>query len=94
MHNAYIVFNLVQKLEGSRYVRRENRMEAMERVTTKQAAAELNMDLETLQYLLRKEKLPIGYAVKREGKKRAVYIIYRGLLDQYKNQIAGGAKSE
>mgnify|MGYP000044644074 FL=1 len=69
-------------------------MEAMERVTTKQAAAELNMDLETLQYLLRKEKLPIGYAVKREGKKRAVYIIYRGLLDQYKNQIAGGAKSE
>ena len=72
MHNAYIVFNLVQKLEGSRYVRRENRMEAMERVTTKQAAAELNMDLETLQYLLRKEKLPIGYAVKREGKKRAV----------------------
>lgn len=69
-------------------------MEAMERVTTKQAAAELSMDLETLQYLLRKEKLPIGYAVKREGKKRAVYIIYRGLLDQYKNQIAGGGKSE
>lgn len=67
-------------------------MEAMERVTTKQAATELNMDLETLQYLLRKKKLPIGYAVKREGKKRAVYIIYRGLLDQYKNQIAGGVK--
>ena len=77
MHNAYIVFNLVQKLEGSRYVRRENRMEAMERVTTKQAAAELNMDLETLQYLLRKEKLPIGYAVKREGKKRAVNVNFK-----------------
>ena len=67
--------------------------EAMERVTTKQAAAELNMDLETLQYLMRKEKLPIGYAMKREGKKRTVYIIYRGLLEQFKMQVAGGAES-
>ena len=52
------------------------------------------MDLETLQYLMRKERLPIGYAIKREGKKRSVYIIYRGLLDQFKNQIAGGEKNE
>jgi hypothetical protein len=66
--------------------------DAMERVTTKQAAEELNMDLETLQYLMRKERLPIGYAIKREGKKRSVYIIYRGLLDQFKNQIAGEEK--
>ena len=64
--------------------------EAMERVTTKQAAAELNMDLETLQYLMRKEKLPIGYAMKREGKKRTVYIIYRGMLEQFKRTVAGG----
>ena len=64
------------------------------RVTTKQAAEELNMDLETLQYLMRKERLPIGYAIKREGKKRSVYIIYRGLLDQFKNQIAGEEKNE
>lgn len=64
--------------------------EAMERVTTKQAAAELNMDLETLQYLMRKEKLPIGYAMKREGKKRTVYIIYRGMLEQFKMTVAGG----
>ncbi len=68
--------------------------DAMERVTTKQAAEELNMDLETLQYLMRKERLPIGYAIKREGKKRSVYIIYRGLLDQFKNQIAGEEKNE
>ena len=66
--------------------------DALERVTTKQAAEELNMDLETLQYLMRKERLPIGYAIKREGKKRSVYIIYRGLLDQFKNQIAGEEK--
>lgn len=66
--------------------------DAMQRVTTKQAAAELNMDLETLQYLMRKERLPIGYAMKREGKKRTLYIIYRGMLDQFKQSIAGGAK--
>lgn len=33
----------------------------MERVTTKEAAKELNMDVVTLQFLLRQEKLPIGY---------------------------------
>lgn len=66
--------------------------DAMQRVTTKQAAAELNMDLETLQYLMREERLPIGYAMKREGKKRTLYIIYRGMLDQFKESIAGGAK--
>lgn len=62
---------------------------AMERVFTKQAAAELNIDLETLHYMMQKERLPIGYAVKREGKKRAVYIIYRGMLDQYKKSVQG-----
>ncbi len=67
-----------------------NTTDAMERVTTKQAASELNMDLETLQYLMRQERLPIGYAVKREGAKRGAYIIYRGLLDQYKKTVRGG----
>lgn len=63
--------------------------DAMERVTTKQAAEEMNMDMETLRYMMMKERLPIGYAIKREGKKRAVYVIYRGLLDQYKRKVAG-----
>lgn len=61
----------------------------MERVSTKQAAKELNMDIENLQYMLRKERLPIGYAVKKEGKKRTSYYIYRGLLNTYKKQLAG-----
>ena len=69
-----------------------NTTDAMERVTTKQAASELNMDLETLQYLMRQERLPIGYAVKREGAKRGAYIIYRGLLDQYKKTVRGGER--
>jgi len=59
----------------------------MERVTTKQAAKELNMDVEALQYLMRQERIPVGYALKKEGKSRYAYYIYRGLLDTYKSQI-------
>lgn len=55
----------------------------MERVTTKEAAKELNMDVVTLQFLLRQEKLPIGYAVKKDGKRRYHYIIYRSMLDDF-----------
>ena len=61
----------------------------MERVTTKQAASELEMDLDTLQFLMRENRLPIGQAVKKEGKKRFSYYIYRGLLDQYKEFLNG-----
>lgn len=61
----------------------------MKRVTTKEAARELNMDIETLQFLLRNNRIPIGYAVKREKAKRHSYYIYRGLLDTYKKQIVG-----
>ena len=55
----------------------------MERVTTKQAAKELKMDVVTLQYLLRQERIPIGYAIKKEGKSRYHYIIYREMLDKF-----------
>lgn len=61
----------------------------MERVTTKEAARELNMDIETLQYLLRNDRIPIGYAIKKEKSTRHSYYIYRGLLNTYKNQIEG-----
>lgn len=64
-------------------------MDSMERVTTKQAAKELNMDVEALQYLMRHDRLPIGYALKKDGKTRHVYYIYRGLLDTYKRQLQG-----
>ena len=60
-----------------------------ERVSTKQAASELNMDVDTLQYLLQNNRIPIGYAVKKDGKKRNSYYIYRGLLDTYKKQLNG-----
>lgn len=63
--------------------------ESPERVSTRQAAQELNMDVDTLQYLLQNNKLPIGYAVKKTGKKRNSYYIYRGLLDTYKRELNG-----
>lgn len=65
--------------------------ERMERVRCKDAARELNMDVECLQYMLRKERLPIGYAIKRDGATRYTYHIYRGLLDAYKQHLEGGA---
>ena len=37
-----------------------------ERVTPKNAAKELQMDVITLRELMKREKLPIGYAIKRE----------------------------
>ncbi|MEE0390602.1 helix-turn-helix domain-containing protein [Thermoguttaceae bacterium LCP21S3_D4] len=68
--------------------------EKLERVTVKQAAEELNMDHETVKYLMRKERLPIGYAVLREGCKRTTYYIYRDALDAYKKnmKMLGGNK--
>lgn len=59
----------------------------LERVKVKEAARELNMDQESLRYMMQAQKLPIGYAYCRKGKKRWNYIIYRGMLDQYKKAV-------
>ena len=56
-------------------------------VSTKQAAKELQMDVLTLQQLMQRERLPIGYALKKEGKIRHGYYIYRGLLDAEKERL-------
>lgn len=66
----------------------ENR--GMERVTPKQAAKELNMDVESVHYLMQNNRLPIGYAMKKDKAKRFTYYIYRGLLDAEKERIANG----
>lgn len=68
----------------------DTNMDNMERVTTRQAAKELSMDVETVHYLMQVERLPIGYAVKKEGKKRYSYYIYRSLLDRYKKKVLLG----
>lgn len=56
----------------------------MQRVSTREAAVELCMDVVSLQHLMRQQRLPIGFAVKKEGKSRWSYYIYRNLLERYK----------
>lgn len=68
--------------------------EQMERVTAREAAKQLNMDIVTLEFLMRNNRLPIGYAVKREGKKRYNYVIYKGLLEAHKRYLAGMGKAD
>ena len=62
----------------------------MERMTTLQAAKELNINVVGLQTLLQQEKLPIGYAVKKPGSTRFTYYIYRELVEGYKKQVEQG----
>lgn len=62
----------------------------MERVSTKEAAKELNICVDSLQYLMQHDRLPIGYAYKREKCLRYSYVIYRESLDQYKSNLAKG----
>ena len=61
----------------------------LERVTTKQAAKELNIGVDTLQYLMIHEQLPIGYAIKKPNKMRYNYVIYREMLNSYKDSLSG-----
>ena len=62
----------------------------LERVSARQAAKELNMDIETLHWQMQKGKLPIGFAKKKDKATRYSYYIYRGALDEYKRKLAGG----
>lgn len=62
----------------------------MERMTTKEAAKELNINVIGLQVLLQQEKLPIGYAVKRPGSGKYTYYIYKELVDAYKSKVERG----
>lgn len=57
------------------------------RVTVKQAAKELRMDVLTVQCLMKNGQLPIGYALKKEGKSRYGYYIYRKKLDNVKEEL-------
>lgn len=62
--------------------------EPVERVSVKEAAEELKLNQEMLRYMMQADKLPIGCAFKKPGSKRWVYVIYRGLLEQYKAKLA------
>ncbi len=58
-----------------------------ERITTKQAAKELQMSVLTVQCLMKEGRLPIGYAQKKEGRSRYSFYIYRHLLDEHKRYL-------
>lgn len=59
------------------------------RVSSKQAAEELHMDVLTLRGLMQIGKINIGYALKKPGKTKYGYVIYRNLLDQEKERLFG-----
>ena len=62
----------------------------MERMTTAEAAKQLNINIIGLQVLMQQGKLPIGYAIKKPGSSRFTYIIYRELVDGYKKRVEEG----
>lgn len=57
------------------------------RVTIETAASELGMSVLTVRCLMQQERLPIGYALKRDGAKRWGYYIFRTLLDAEKDRL-------
>lgn len=62
----------------------------MERMTTAEAARELNINIPGLQLLMQQEKLPIGYAIKKEGSSKYTYIIFKELVEGYKKRVEEG----
>lgn len=62
----------------------------MKTITVKDAAQQLNMTALTVRYLMQQEKLPIGYALKREGRSQYHYIIYQELLDGFVKKVESG----
>lgn len=80
----------MDKFERKYEMEAKNIEEGLQRVTAKQAAKELNMDIESVHYLMRQGRLPIGYVLKKDGAKKNTYYIYRGLLDAEKRAIAAG----
>ena len=65
-------------------------MSALDKVSTAQAARELKTTILNVQESLIQGQLPIGYAQKRRNSSRYNYVIFRGLLDSYKEKIESG----
>lgn len=57
------------------------------RVSCKQAAQELQIDLITLYQLMQRGMIDIGYTIKKDGKTKYSYYIYRALLDKEKERL-------
>lgn len=57
------------------------------RVSCKQAAQELQIDLITLYQLMQRGMINLGYVIKKDGKSKYSYYIYRALLDKEKERL-------
>ena len=62
----------------------------MERMTTAEAAKELNLNILAVQVLMQQEKLPIGYAIKKQNSTRYTYYIFKELVEGYKKRVEQG----
>lgn len=62
----------------------------MHRITTREAAAELGIGVDSLQFLMQQNRLPIGFVTKRPKSVRCTYFIFRESLDNYKNSLKNG----
>ena len=56
------------------------------RITVEQTSKILQMDKATIRYGIEKQILPIGYYVRKKGKKRGMYIIYADLVDKFRGK--------
>lgn len=61
----------------------------MERMKLTEAAKELNMAPGLVRELMKRERLPIGYALRKEGKERWHFTIYRKLVEAHRKEIIG-----
>ena len=62
----------------------------MERITTKEASEMLHINIIGVQTLMQQDRLPIGYAVKRNGSNRWTYYIFRELVEGYIKRVEDG----
>lgn len=62
----------------------------MHRISTKEAATELGIGVDTLQFLMQQNRLPIGFVTLRPKSVRRTYFIFRESLDSFKNSLSNG----
>lgn len=72
---------------------------SMERVTTKEAAKALGIGVDSLQFLMQQDKLPIGYVTRKPNSPRRTYFIFKESLENYieslkNNRISSNAMAE
>lgn len=62
----------------------------MQKITVSEAAKELNLSILDVRFLLQKERLPIGYAIKKDDGENYHYVIFKELVEGYKKRVEQG----